>query len=130
MKEGSRDEGRGKQNQNSGGKGKRPSKRERVKDSKEEEYVNFIYEDLKEGLKDDSLPLSQMLNNSDSETSKITNFLYSEDFKKVLLEFYSILPAIITRDMIKEFINETNSNQGYATFINEWRNLNQMKKLH
>ena len=71
-----------------------------------------------------------MLNNSDSETSKITNFLYSEDFKKVLLEFYSILPAIITRDMIKEFINETNSNQGYATFINEWRNLNQMKKLH
>ena len=46
-----------------------------------------------------------------------------------MLQFYKIVSNIITFERINDFIYETKNNTAYLEHIQNWRNLNKIKKL-
>ena len=45
-----------------------------------------------------------------------------------MLKLYDIVPTMLTTDVISSFLAEIQSNEDYQAYIEEWKNLKNIKK--
>ena len=55
-------------------------------------------------------------------------FLKSRRFKVAIYKFFKIGMHVQTPELLKEFIEETESNEEYVQFINDWKDLDELRQ--
>ena len=125
-KESTQSKGKRSQERQVEGKRSQESKEEQENTEKEGRYTVFDYSSIKrtKGARQDELSLASILNKCETESAKINTFLHTKEFRRVLLEQYKILPSLLTKSMVNEFIKELDSNENYIQYLQEWKSLN------